>query len=122
MKYSDDEERLFSAAQELSRNGDTRGVAEKLRELVRLRPDSALFAAVLANALNQLGEVDEAEQLFKTAVSMAPNSERFSLGLFHCLWGQGKETEALEEMKRFICRADSEEYRLILSALPKCDD
>jgi hypothetical protein len=50
-----------------------------------------------------------------------PESEKISLGLFHCLWGRGKQEEALEEMRRFLTSADSEEYRLILENLPKAD-
>lgn len=101
-------------------NGNVGGVAEKMRELVGRRPDSAVFAALLANALDCLGHVDEAEQYFKTAVSLAPHSEKFSLGLFHCLWDQGKQIEALDEMKRFISGGgESADYREILSELPK---
>jgi Flp pilus assembly protein TadD len=117
MEYSADEARLYALAQERSRNNDIAGVVEVLRKLVGLRPDSALFNATLANALNTLGEVDEAERLFKQAVSLSPRSEKVSLGLFHCLWGRGKQDEALEEMKRFLSLADSDEYRLILAAV-----
>ena len=119
MEYSEDEARLYALAQERSRNGDTGGVAEVLRKLVKLRPDSALFNATLANALDTLGEVDEAERLFTQAISLSPKSEKISLGLFHCLWGRGKQNEALEEMKRFLSLADSDEYRLILAAVSK---
>jgi len=86
MRYSEDEVRLYALARERSLIDDVKGVAEALRQLVQLRPDSALFNASLANALNSLGQVDVAEHLFKKAVSLAPRSEKISLGLFHCLW------------------------------------
>jgi hypothetical protein len=65
MRYSEDEVRLYALARERSLIDDVEGVAEALRQLVQLRPDSALFNASLANALNSLGQVDVAEHLFK---------------------------------------------------------
>jgi predicted Zn-dependent protease len=122
VNYSDEERNLFALAQERSRNGDTQKAAETLRELVSRRPNSAVFAATLANTLKSLGNVTEAEKYFRTAVSLAPRSEKFSLGLFHCLWRQGKQVEALEEMKRFMSLSDSQDYREILAELPKSDE
>ena len=119
MRYSEDEVRLYALARERSLIKDVEGVAEALRQLVQLRPDSALFNAILANALNSLGQVDEAEHLFKKAVSLAPKSEKFSLGLFHCLWAGAKQEEALEEMKRFLSLVDSEEYQMLLASITK---
>lgn len=119
MEYSEEEGKLFALAQEHSRNENIDRVAEILRELVKRRPDSALFNATLANSLNTLGQFDEAENYFRTAIFLSPGSERISLGLFHSLWGRGKRDEALEEMKRFVSLADSDEYRLILAAINK---
>lgn len=117
----DDDSKLFARAQEQSRRGDTQGVSNTMRELVRRQPESGLFAAVLANALKSLGKVDEAECYFKSAVTLSPKDEKISLGLFHCLWGQGKREEALDEMRRFTCLAESKEYRTILDAILKSD-
>jgi predicted Zn-dependent protease len=119
MKYSENEVRLYALARERSLIDDVEGVAEALRQLLQLRPDSALFNASLANALNGLGQVDVAEHLFKKAVSLAPRSEKISLGLFHCLWAAAKQEEALEEMKRFLSLVDSEEYPMLLASITK---
>jgi Flp pilus assembly protein TadD len=118
---SDESKRLFAQAREQSRSGDTRGVVETMRELVKLSPKSGIFSAVLANALKSLGETAEAERRFRDAVALSPRSEKISLGLFHSLWSQGKEEEALEEVRRFLTVADSEEYRTILDAILKAD-
>ena len=120
MNFEEDRE-LFSLAQQQSRRGDTQGVVRTMRELVKRRPKSGLFAAVLANALKSLGNTDEAELYFKSAVALSPKSEKISLGLFHCLWGQGKQEEALEEMRRFSGLVDSAEYRSILEAILRSD-
>jgi tetratricopeptide (TPR) repeat protein len=121
VNYSEEEKKLFALGQERSRNGDAHGAAEIFQDLVDRRPNSAVFAATLANALGSLGNIEKAEQYFKTAVSLAPRSEKFSLGLFHYLWGQRKQLEALDEMKRFMSLSDSQDYREILSELPKSD-
>jgi predicted Zn-dependent protease len=112
---------LFALAQQQSRLGQTRAVVQTMRELVRRRPKSGLLAAVLANALASLGEMDEAERYFQRAVGLAPKSEKVSLGLFHCLWGQGKTDAAFEEMKRFECLAHSPEYQAILNGILKSE-
>ena len=118
---SEEDRKLFAQAQEQSRNGDTQGVVDTMRELVRRQPKSGLFTAVLANALGSLGKTEEAERYFKNAVVLSPEDEKVSLGLFHCLWGQGKREQALEEVRRFISLAESEEYRTILDAILKSD-
>jgi Flp pilus assembly protein TadD len=111
--------KLFTVAQQQSREGDIQGVVKTMRELVQCEPMSGLFAAVLANALKSLGETDEAERYFRNAVALSPKSEKISLGLFHCLWGQEKRDEALEEMRRFMKLADSGEYESILESILK---
>jgi tetratricopeptide (TPR) repeat protein len=119
--YSEEDRRLFSLAQQQSRQGDTQAVVRTIRELVDRCPNSGLFAAILANALKSLGEIDEAECYFKRAVELSPTSEKTSLGLFHCLWSQGKEDEAFDEMRRFIRLAKSDEYQALLDAILKSD-
>lgn len=116
-----EERQLFAFAQEQSRKGDTDGVVRAMRELVKHRPKLGIFAAILANALKSLGETAEAEHYFKSAVALSPNSEKISLGLFHCLWSQGKREQALEEVRRFTALAESKEYRAILAAILKSD-
>ena len=117
MELSEEDQDLWALAQERSRNDDTEGVVMAMRELVKRRPDSGVFAAVLANALKTLAMTDEAVSYFKLAVSLSPRSEKVSLGLFHCLWANGKQEEALEEMKRFLSLANSDDYVKILAGL-----
>ena len=118
---TEEERKLFAFAQEQSRKGDTDGVVRTMRELVKRRPKSGVFAAILANALKSLGETAEAEHYFKSAIALSPKGEKISLGLFHCLWSQGKREEALEEIGRFTALAESNEYRAILDAILKAD-
>ena len=51
---------------------------------------------------------------YKKAVDSAPESDSASIGLFHSLWGLGREKEAFAELKRFLSISQSEEhFRLI---------
>lgn len=107
----------FSKAQELSKRGDVLGVLNIMKDLVEANPRSAVFSAVLANTYWDIGELDTAEKEFRKAVQLAPESEKISLGLFHCLWDQKKKDAAFEEMKRFMVIADSEGYRTIVNRI-----
>jgi len=46
-------------------------------------------------------------------------NETYSLGLFHCLWIQGKRDEPLEETKRFMTISDSADYMEIVREINK---
>ena len=59
----------------------------------------------------------EASKLFGHIVRLKPDTELASRGLFHSLWKLGRHNEALEEMKRFLLIADSEEYRQLLKGM-----
>ena len=104
-------------AKELSSKGDTVGVLEVMKDLIKTNPDSAVFRAVLANTYQDIGELDAAEKEYRQAVQLAPESEKSSLGLFHCLWDKNEKDAAFEEMKRFMTIADSEDYRAIVKEI-----
>ena len=111
--FSEAERALFSSAQEKSKNNDLTGAVEVLEMLVDGNPASAIFNATLANTYKQLAVFDKAEKHFKKAVQVSPESEIISLGLFHCLWDQGKSDEAVNELNRYMSLADSDDYREI---------
>jgi Flp pilus assembly protein TadD len=65
-----------------------------------------------------------AQDAFRKLTEIKPKNDLASSGLFHSLWVQEKEVEALEEMKRFIFEANNEnnkeqieEYLQILSEI-----
>lgn len=116
-QFSKLEKNKFAKAKELSEKGDILGMLEVMKDLVKSNPESAVFRAVLANAYWSVGELETAEKEFRDAVQLAPESEKVSLGLFHCLWDQNKKDEAFEEMKRFMTIADSEDYRAIVKEI-----
>jgi predicted Zn-dependent protease len=117
MKLSDHETELFAQAQERSRANDLPGTLEILKDLASRRPDSAMINATLANTLKGAGDIAPAIEHFLKAVKRAPNSELYSLGLFHILWAQGRKDEAFDEMRRFTAIADSIDYRAIVAEM-----
>jgi predicted Zn-dependent protease len=117
MNHTDHQKKQFAIAQERSRLNDLPGTIEILKSLVAENPTSAIFNATYANVLKENGDLGLALEHFRKAVSLAPKSERYSLGLFHLLWGQGRRDEALDETKRFMSVSDSDEYRKIVAAI-----
>jgi len=117
MSHTDHQKKQFAIAQERSRLNDLPGAIEVLKSLVAENPTSAIFNATYANALKEKGDLGLALEHFQKAVSLAPKSEMYSLGLFHLLWGQGRREDALDETKRFMSVSDSDEYRKIVAAI-----
>ncbi|MEO9824262.1 MAG: hypothetical protein ABJF50_07595 [Paracoccaceae bacterium] len=110
-QFSDAEVQQFEKAKEFSREGNLEGQLNIMEGLVMGNPRSALFRAVLANTFWDLGNIVKAEGEFRLAIQLSPKSEKFSLGLFHCLWEQNKTKEAFEERERFTNLVDhSQEY------------
>ena len=50
------------------------------------------------------------ESYFRAATELVPSYDVASLGLFHSLHDQGRDTEALDEMKRYTSQYSSDEY------------
>ena len=70
---------------------DLPGTIEMLRSLVAENPESAMLNSTFANTLKETGDFGRAIAHFEKAVQLAPQSELYSLGLFHVLWGKGCE-------------------------------
>lgn len=104
----------FSLAARLSEKGDLKGALKILERIIIIKPDSAKLTAVLANTYWELKDTEKALTYFKKATELAPEWEEASLGLFHCLWGQNKKEEALEETKRFMSLSYSKDYEEIV--------
>jgi len=117
VKYSDKEREQFAFAQERSRNNDLPGTIEILSRLVAGKPRAAMFNATLANSLKAVGAITPAIEHFRAAVKLVPNSEPYSLGLFHILWEHGRRDEAFDEMTRFMASGNSTDYRSIVADL-----
>src|SRR6266542_3075194 len=107
----------FSEAVKLKENGDLKSAMQILTELAVEEPESPAILAVLGDVCWEMRLLDEAATVFKRAIALAPKLEAVSLGLFHCLWDSGKREEALDEAKRFMSLADSDDYRKIIKEI-----
>jgi len=65
----------------------------------------------------RMKDLEMAISSFRKATELAPRSERASVGLFHCLWEEGKQDEAIDEAKRFMTLSDSQDFREILEEI-----
>ncbi len=111
----------FGEAVKLKDDGDLEAAKSILEDLSDKDPRSAAIFAVLGDVCWSMKLLDDAVHAFRCAVALAPTLEAVSLGLFHCLWQLGKREEALEETKRFMSVADSDDYRMIVREInEKC--
>jgi Flp pilus assembly protein TadD len=109
--------RIFAEAQDQARSGNKRIAINMMQSLAQEYPKLGLLRAVLAKYYWDIGDLFQAELEFRKAVEACPKNEKCSLGLFHILWEQDKQFEALEEMKRFLNISNSVEYQEILRAI-----
>ncbi len=122
MPNNDEDEALFSEALRLRDSGEYVKSLEILGRLQKTRADSGALFAVTGHVHWELGQLDEAVRQFEKAIELAPRYTPASLGLFHCLWGQDKRVEALEEAKRFTALTGSDEYMEIVREINQSDD
>jgi superkiller protein 3 len=114
-----DKEAQFNHALRLRNEGDLQGALQLFKQLIAQYPDFAVAYEIMGDVLWDLNAIEEARSCFQKAVTLKPESELGSLGLFHVLWELGRIDEAFEEMKRFLSIADSEEYTRLLADIQR---
>lgn len=107
----------FSEAVKLKESGQLESAKKILLDLAEKDPTSTRTLAVLGDVCWDMGVLNEAANVFKRAIELAPTLEAVSLGLFHSLWKLGRREEALDEIKRFQAISDSEDYREIIKEI-----
>ncbi len=110
-------ESRFKEAMNLKTQGDFRGALDILEDMHARSSHSPSLLAFCGDLHMELGNYVKATEAFRIAVKLAPTSETFSLGLFHCLWDANLISDALVEMKRFLLIAESAEYTRILAEI-----
>jgi tetratricopeptide (TPR) repeat protein len=78
---------------------------------------SASFFAVLGHMQWENQRIQEAIASFHRALTLNPNLEEASLGLFHCRLKNNQIDEAFEELRRFLFSNQSQEYSRLLSEI-----
>lgn len=107
----------FDRALRLRDGGDLLGAAAIFERLNAEYPNQAAILGMWGSIYFRLRDWERALPLYQRTVMLAPKSELASLGLFHSLWSHGRREEAFAEMRRFLCVADSAEYRQLLCDL-----
>ena len=93
---------FLQQAIDLNRAGRAKEAANILEQAVEKFPSHAAPWWYLGGVYDyELKQPRKALRCFRKAVEINPQTERASLGLFHCLWRQDRVDEALEEIKRF---------------------
>ncbi len=103
-------EKEFTKVLTLEEQGRLEEAAQRLRILIDSGATTAAAYAKLGGILSELGQIAPAEGAFRKAVEKAPRWVTSSLGLFHILWQQDLQVDALEEAKRFTRLTGSDEY------------
>jgi tetratricopeptide (TPR) repeat protein len=108
---------LLSKAIAFKDSGQIRAAIDLVTDVSDRNPGRASLHWFLGHLYWKLDSLNDAINHFRKATILAPTMERASLGLFHCLWEQGNQVAALDEIKRFMAISDSEDYRKITREL-----
>lgn len=114
---ADTTKKKFAEAMALKRDGQLSNAATIIERLVDSNPKSAKLKCALAGVYWDMEDLEPATRQFRQAVELAPTLELASLGLFHCLWEQGDQDAAFDEMRRFMAVATSDDYVRIVEEL-----
>src|SRR5436190_19456311 len=91
---------------------------QTLREAVRLSPENLPLRQHLAELLMSLARYAEAEQEYRQALILAPESEALKLGLARAFLQQGKNTPALVVVEDLLRRPQPPAAAYVLHARP----
>lgn len=111
-------------AQSALDGGEVNVAVDKLRQVVRLAPDSAPVRLTLADALSRQGNSTEAAAAYRAAHDMRPDSFAAALGLGKSLLSTGQATDAIEVLRTAVSLRPSavEAHEAIAAALSEVGD
>ncbi len=101
-----DIEETLIRARALLESGKSDDARMLLLELLKQTPDNQAALLMLGGSYFSSEKFSEAEMVFERLVLMESGKGEFSIALFNTLWKQGRQEEALEEIKRFLLVAD----------------
>ncbi|MCH8862368.1 MAG: hypothetical protein IID51_07640 [Proteobacteria bacterium] len=116
-KLTNSQKERFAEARRLYEAGDLAGELKIRKALANSNPENSILRATLGKTLWDTGNLIGAERELRVATGLAPRAEGLSLGLFHVLWDQDLQVEAVKEADRFLSVAHSKEYSALLKKL-----
>jgi predicted Zn-dependent protease len=115
--YSDDTEHLINDALSLKEKGKYSEGLKILKPLERKFPENSVIAGIIASIFYESKDFLNSEKYFRKTITLNPNSELASLGLFHSLLFLNKVNEALYELKKFINDHQPKLYKVTIKEL-----
>jgi len=82
-----------------------------LLEVLKSDANNAAALLMLGGAYFYEKKFAEAEMVYEKLILAEPGSGMLSIALFNSLWQQGRQSEAAEEIRRFISVADKVQER-----------
>ena len=111
MNVMSDVEETLKNAKALLEAGKGDAARVMLLEVLKDDPDNMTALLMLGGAYFYEKKFAEAEMVYQRLVLAEPGSGMLSIGLFNSLWNQGRQEEAMEEIRRFIQVADKVQER-----------
>lgn len=99
-------EQKLVQAKAMSESAQNEEARTLLLEVLEQDPANQTAMLMLGGEYFCAERLAEAEMVFLRLVSLAPEVGQFSIALFNTLWKQGKQTDAIEEIRRFMAEAD----------------
>jgi len=116
-----EDEAVFQKIVMLRDDGLLHDAMEVLQPLIMKYPAHAGLWLFSGHLHKEAKEYSYAIQCFAKATTLRPDHELASLGLFHSLWKNGLQVEALQEAERFLALADCPDYRDIIQKIDEVE-
>lgn len=107
---------LLEQAKAASDNNNEKKAQEILLDLLRKEPHNSAALYMLGGSYFCDEKFAEAMVIFEQLILMFPGEGKASTGLYNALWQQGKATEAVTEIKRFLENTDPKIERETVAA------
>lgn len=111
-----DSNALLQEAKAASANNDEQRAQEILLDLLRQEPHNSAALYMLGGSYFCAEKFAEATVIFEQLVLIYPGEGKASTGLYNALWKQGKASEAVTEIKRFLQNANPSAEKATISA------
>ncbi len=117
-----DVKKSLNEARSLAEQGRHGKARSRLLELLKEDPNNQVALLMLGGSYFIEEKYSEAGIVFERLILIVPGEGKYSIALLNTLWKLGRIEEALEEIKRFVSVADSDEEREIFDQYMQITD
>lgn len=101
-----DAEKLLGQARTLTESGKKEEARMCLLNLLKDESENIAALLMLGGSYFESNDLKEAKLVFQQLIKIKPGIGLYSIALFNALWRLNETDEALEEIRRFILKAD----------------